>query len=186
MSGAFGDFTFGITPFGGSAQSIPIPAKPRLGTDVFDIQHLYGDDVAVSATGDLAVVGGEDRTQLRIIRRLLTSSTVKGNSAYPWEPDYGAGLGERIGETLDLRLIAAIVMSQVILEPSVAKVPIPGIVVTALNGGSGAQIDIAYTTLSGVQETFNFNLTAPSAVPATPSVAVWDKSVWDGPDVFDT
>lgn len=127
--------------------------------DVADIQHLYGDDVAVSATGDLALVTNEDRTQLRIIRRLLTPSTSLGNSAYPWEPNYGAGLGERIGKSMDVRLIAAIVMSQVILEPSVADIPIPEIRVTPFAAGNGAQIDITYTTLSGVQETFGFNLT---------------------------
>jgi hypothetical protein len=126
--------------------------------DTFDIQHLYGDDVAVSSTGDLALVCMEDRTKLRIIRRLLTPATVVGNSAYPWEPDYGVGLGERIGKELDLRLIASIVMSQMVLESSVASVPIPVINVTPFLEGNGAQIDIAYTTLSGVQQNFSFNL----------------------------
>lgn len=129
--------------------------------DLADIQHLFGDDIAVGPTGDFALVTTESRTQLRIIRRLLTSITRLGSSAYPWEPTYGAGLGEKVGETLDLRVIKAIVMSQMLLEPSVAKIPLPQITVARTVTQGGVQINIRYTTLVGVQENFTFHLTNP-------------------------
>ena len=126
--------------------------------DLSDIQHIYGDDVAVGPSGDFALVTQEQRTQLRIIRRLLTPATEIGSSPYPWQPEYGAGLGKKIGTTIDQRTVQSIVLSQMGLEPTVAKVPLPVVVVTPTAANDGAQIDINYTNLAGFPLSFSFTL----------------------------
>ena len=52
-----------------------------------DINHLWGNDLAFSATGDLATADVPTLTQQRVLRRLLTNP-----GDYIWELDYGAGL----------------------------------------------------------------------------------------------
>jgi len=127
-------------------------------TDLCDLDHVYGEDLQVTATGDIALVSKQDRTIQRIIRRLLTVPTSPANgSAYPWRPKFGVGLGARIGEALDLKALAAAVRSQMLIEPTVQKIPAPTITVTPL-GNIGAVIDIAYVDTSGVPQNFSFDL----------------------------
>lgn len=125
--------------------------------DLCDIDHIFGQDIAVTPTGDIAVVSKADRTIQRVIRRLLTPSTTPLVSAYPWEPTYGAGLAAKIGETLDVRAIRGIVLSQMLMEPSVKKIPAPTVTVTPLNV-NGATIDVNYTDQSGTPQNFGFDL----------------------------
>lgn len=124
--------------------------------DLADISHVYGQDLAVSPSGDLALVTKSDRTIQRIIRRLLTQPTDSNGSAYPWQPEYGVGLGAKIGEALDTRAIAAAVRSQMLMEPTVQKVPSPTIKVVEIQ--NGASITVTYTDLSGLPKSFNFDL----------------------------
>jgi len=115
---------------------------------IVDISHLYGNDIAVSSTGDLAVAVGSTRTIQRIIRRLCTPATSSEQSAYPWEPAYGAGLPARIGKTMDPQLIQSIVLSQLLAEPTVSPVPAPTVDVVLVNAGA-ATISIKYTDTNG-------------------------------------
>lgn len=127
-------------------------------TDLADCDHFYGGDLGVTPTGDIALVVKHNRTTQRVIRRLLTVPTSPENgSAYPFEPDYGVGLGARIGEALDIRGTAADVRSQMLLEATVQKIPAPTIAVTPIDV-KGATIDITYIDVSGVPQSFSFDL----------------------------
>ena len=125
--------------------------------DLCDIDHVFGQDIGETATGDIAVVSKADRTIQRIIRRLLTPQTDQTSSAYPWEPTYGAGLSAKIGEAIDIRAIQGIVLSQMLAEPSVARTPAPKVTVTPLDV-TGATIDVSYTDQSGTPQNFGFDL----------------------------
>lgn len=141
-------------------------------TDLYDIDHTYGEDIGVTATGDIALVSKSDRTIQRIIRRLLTVPTSPINgSSYSWRPNFGVGLGSRIGEALDIRGITASVRSQMLREPTVQKVPAPKITVTPL-GQIGATIDIVYIDNSGFPQSFSFDLVGPQQMPKGAGIRV--------------
>jgi len=128
--------------------------------DVADISHLFGNDVAQTPSGDLATVSGAQRTIQRVIRRLCTPQTVVGNSAYPWQPPYGCGLPLKIGDAQslgDLQALRADIFTQLLQDDSVAPLPAPQVSATSLAGG-GATIGIIYTDLTGLQQSFNFDL----------------------------
>lgn len=124
-----------------------------------DISHVWGEDVDVSATGDLALVSGADRTTQRVIRRLITVATTLAQSEYPWQPAYGAGMGERVGLAVNVRELQAIVIGQLNREPSVALTPAPTVRVTEVAIGEFA-VDCSYTDQSGIVRSFNFDLGA--------------------------
>lgn len=128
--------------------------------DLADAFHIFGQDLAVTLTGDIALAVKSDRTIQRIIRRLMTVPTSSKGSAYPWVPNYGVGLGARIGQTLDIPGIKADVRSQMLLEQTVAKDPAPVVSVKELAQG-GATITVNYADLSGIPKSFSFNLTPP-------------------------
>ena len=57
-----------------------------------DIQHTFGNDLTLSATGDIAIVDGTQRGQERVLRRLLTNP-----GDYIWLLNYGAILRRMVG-----------------------------------------------------------------------------------------
>jgi hypothetical protein len=124
--------------------------------DLADADHFYGNDLAVTPSGDIALVTKSQRTIQRIIRRVMTVPTDARGCAYPWQPEYGVGLGARIGEALDSRGIQRDFRTQMRLEASVQQVPSPVVTVDELN--NGAAITVEYTDLSGLPKTFNFDL----------------------------
>ena len=128
--------------------------------DLADCFHIYGQDLATTPSGDIALATKSQRTIQRIVRRLMTSPTDGTGSAYPWIPGYGVGLGRRIGQALDVRGLKADVRSQMLLEPTVSKNPAPVVDVTELDVG-GATITITYTDLSGLPKSFSFDLSPP-------------------------
>lgn len=135
-------------------------------TDLCDLDHIYGADLGVTATGDIAVVAKHDRTIQRIVRRLLTVPTsVRNGCAYPWRPKFGVGLGARIGEALDIRALQGAVRSQMLIEPTVQKIPAPTITVQPL-GTIGASIDIVYVDMSGTPQNFSFDLVGDPRPPS--------------------
>lgn len=128
--------------------------------DLSDFNHLFGGDLAVTASGDIAVVGKHDRTVQRVIRRLLTAQNAVGGSAYPWQPEYGAGLPEKVGqEQVDAGNVRATVLSQLLIEPTVARTPLPVVTVSRAQAGSVVAINVQYTDLSGTPQSFGFDLT---------------------------
>lgn len=115
-----------------------------------DIGHIWGQDLQVGPTGDLARVNEGARTQQRILRRVLTAAR-----SYVFEPDYGAGLPQKIGQNVDLAEIRAIIRGQMLLEPSVAS--IQEISVVEIPGG--VSVKVLYTSLPDKQPvvlTFDF------------------------------
>jgi len=95
-----------------------------------DLFQIWGGDLIVDASGDLLSVGGSspesdpiaNLANQRIIRRLLTNP-----GEYIWQPGYGAGLARFIGQPLNIRVLTALVQSQIFLESAVAKIPAPTI-----------------------------------------------------------
>jgi hypothetical protein len=96
-----------------------------------DIDHFYSADLNLSATGDLGAVDGDDMSQQRVLRRLLTNpayTDIDGTltpADYLFHPDYGAGLARFIGSTASLGEIRAVIQEQLALEAAVAQTPAP-------------------------------------------------------------
>lgn len=117
-----------------------------------DLAHYIGDDLSVSATGDIQQVDGLSQTSQRVLRRLLTNP-----GEYIWHPTYGAGLGKRIGLLLDIPGITGLIRSQILLESSVARTPAPVISVTPLVGGLAVRIKY-YDGSTGLIAALNFDV----------------------------
>ncbi|MGM3277893.1 phage tail protein [Ralstonia sp. 24A2] len=100
-----------------------------------DLNHWVGDDIAVSPTGDLGLASADLRTQQRIVRRLVTNQ-----GDYLFHTDYGAGLTQRIGQTLDIAALRGLIRTQTALEAGVAQTPEPQVDVTAITGGVSVRI----------------------------------------------
>lgn len=122
-----------------------------------DIDHLWGEDVEVSETGDIGTVTGAKRTVQRVIRRIITPSTDKTGSAYPWEPEYGAGLAKRVGDDVINSEIQGLVLGQLNREASVAPNPPPQVTVADIGAGTIA-INGQFWDKSGVPQPFSFDL----------------------------
>lgn len=104
-----------------------------------DIYQNYGQDIQVSTTGDLLVSNGVNRSEQRVLRRLLTSQL-----DYIWHTDYGAGIGNFVGQALSSDLfdqIKSLITSQIFLEDSVAQTPQPEIFLQIIQGGLWCQIN---------------------------------------------
>lgn len=117
-----------------------------------DLYQFYGNDILVSATGDLAPVEGSTKGQQRILRRLLTNP-----GDYLWHPDYGAGLPSFVGKAIDMRKVVAVIRGQILLEDSVAKQPEPQISAVAIP--SGIAVKISYNDAqSRTPQILSFNV----------------------------
>lgn len=117
-----------------------------------DCDHVIGSDLQASPTGDIARVNNSDRSEQRVLRRLMTNP-----GAYPSHPNYGAGLPQLIGEDLNISALQTPITGQMLLEPSVSKSPGPTAVVTPIP--NGASIAISYIALPDQQPVaLSFNL----------------------------
>jgi hypothetical protein len=85
-----------------------------------DINHLWGNDLAFSPTGDLATADVPTLTQQRVLRRLLTNP-----GDYIWALDYGAGLASFVGQPGAASAIGAAIRGQIFKEAAVAQTPEP-------------------------------------------------------------
>lgn len=85
-----------------------------------DIWQQWGSDLIIGPTGDLATASGTSLGQQRVLRRLLTNP-----GDYIWQPDYGAGLAQFVGQPVNAFQIAAVVRSQIFREAVVARSPEP-------------------------------------------------------------
>jgi hypothetical protein len=115
-----------------------------------DISHVYGQDLVVSANGDLLTADSVNLSQQRVLRRLFTNP-----QDYIWQPGYGAGLPQKIGDPFDVETIQSIVQSQMYLESSVVRTPPPDIEVASFP--NGMFVNITYTE-SDSNEPVNLNL----------------------------
>ena len=101
-----------------------------------DLAHVVGQDLQLSASGDLALVTTSDETQQRVLHRLLTSL-----QSYIWQPAYGAGLSALLGSPAAAQQIAALIRVQLRNENGVAQSPEPVVTVRAgVNGVITASI----------------------------------------------
>jgi hypothetical protein len=107
-----------------------------------DLDHYIGGDLSASSGGDLATASGLNQSQQKVLRRLLTNP-----GDYILHPEYGAGLGRYIGQTMNIPEMQSLILGQMLLEDSVASSPKPVIRITPINkGGTGVfSIWIQYT-----------------------------------------
>jgi hypothetical protein len=112
-----------------------------------------GNDLTVSATGDIALSSGTQVGQERVLRRLLTNP-----KAYIWHLNYGAGLGRFVGQTANKLRIMAVAKAQMFREAIVSRTPAPTIGVDVQQTGV-VTLSIAYVdTTSQTPQTLNFPL----------------------------
>lgn len=112
-----------------------------------DLYHYWGNDLSVSASGDLLGVDGTELGQQRVLRRLLTNPAAAGQNGAPGLPgdylfhlDYGAGLPRHVGQVVDVSKIRALIRSQLFREDAVARLPAPEIDVISISGGVSISI----------------------------------------------
>ncbi len=116
-----------------------------------DISHLWGNDLAVGATGDLALSSDDALTQQRVLRRLLT-----GAGDYIWQVDFGAGLPGLVGQPEQMAATQAVIRSQIFNETGVATSPEPVITIAGNQTGE-VFVDIRYVDAnSGATQALSF------------------------------
>jgi hypothetical protein len=128
-----------------------------------DLFHYWGTDLTASNTGDLLTVNGIVRSQQRVLRRLLTNpATPTTPGDYIFEPDYGAGLPQFIGQPFDRQKSVARIRGQMLLEDSVAPTPPPVINVAPIGTDNTAfSVSITYQdAATNKQVTLSFNVGA--------------------------
>jgi phage baseplate assembly protein W len=112
-----------------------------------DLHHDVGSDLIIGATGDLDLVSDDEAARERVLRRLLTT-----RGAYIWQLDYGGGLPGLVGSVVNTGLIQSMVRQQMLLEPAVARQPLPAVAVTAQPGGTvSLTIDYASAATGATQ-----------------------------------
>lgn len=120
---------------------------------MYDLYHFIGGDLSASPTGDLRPVDSSTRGTQRILRRLMTNP-----SEYIFHPEYGAGLGQKVGQSVNKNEWEALIRGQMLLEDCVAQSPIPKITLTIIT--EGVSVFIQYTdAVSGTPETLSFDVT---------------------------
>lgn len=124
-------------------------------TNLVDCGHWFGNDLSVSPSGDLLAVKQTTRSRQRVLRRLLTAP-----GEYLAHTDYGAGLPEHVGETLNTPELTGLVRAQMRLEASVDQNASPKVNVAPIL--NGATLSISYTV-------------APGALPAVVSFDSTDQ-----------
>jgi hypothetical protein len=117
-----------------------------------EVSHLFGDDIDLSAAGDLATVDGLSLSQQAILRRLLTNPL-----ALPFAPTYGAGLGAFVGSTVNTSLIQGLIAQQMLLEQDVDQTTPPNVAVSYSPGGEVA-VMIQYVAISSGSSVLGFQL----------------------------
>lgn len=107
-----------------------------------EIYQDFGNDLVLNAAGDLQVADGEVLSNQRIVRRLLANPL-----DYFWQPTYGAGLGQYIGEPENPQIynkIKGLIIEQMFLEETVAQTPAPQIELSGLPNELNAKITYTY------------------------------------------
>ena len=116
-----------------------------------DLSHLWGNDLAFSATGDLALADTPVVTQQRVLRRLLTNP-----GDYIWSLDYGAGLAAFVGQAGAPSAILAAIRGQIFKEASVSQTPAPVIALQPDPAGD-LYVQIRYADAqTGITQTLAF------------------------------
>lgn len=120
---------------------------------MYDIWHYIGGDISTSPTGDLRPSSATERGKQRILRRLMTNP-----GDYVFHPEYGAGLGQKVGQSVRPNEWKALILGQMLLEDVVAANPAPTVNLTIID--MGVTVDIKYTdATTGTPATLSFDVT---------------------------
>ncbi|MBV8656629.1 MAG: phage tail protein [Burkholderiales bacterium] len=120
-----------------------------------DCGHWFGSDLQLTPIGGIALAAQIMMQNQRIVRRLLTNP-----GAYIFEPTYGAGLGQYIGQLFDQRSVTAVIVDQLALEVNIATTPAPTVTVTPIV--AGFQVQILYYLVGNPQVVpLSFAVTPP-------------------------
>lgn len=103
-----------------------------------DLEMSWSGDLAVSPTGDLAVVTDPSLGTERVLRRLMTNP-----GDYIWHADYGAGLGQFVGRPINLAGVEALIRIHMALEPAVSATP-ESIISASTDVSGGLYLQIRY------------------------------------------
>lgn len=121
-----------------------------------DINHYWGQDLSLSASGDLLAVDGVTETNQRILRGLMTAAP-----EYVFHPSYGAGIGKHVGDALttqDYSRIQADIRQIVLADQNVAQSPAPSFAFQSSPTGYLA-VSITYTYQpTGQLKSLTFNV----------------------------
>jgi len=120
---------------------------------MYDLYHFVGGDLSTSPTGDLRPVSDTDRGTQRVLRRLMTNP-----GEYMFHPEYGAGLGQKVGQTVNLNEWKSLILGQMLLEDAVAVTPVPAVTLTIIPEGVSAYITYTDAT-TGTPATLSFDVT---------------------------
>lgn len=118
-----------------------------------DIYHYIGGDLSTSPTGDLRPVESTERGKQRVLRRLMTNP-----GDYIFHTTYGAGLGQKVGESVNINEWTALILGQMLLEDAVAQDPTPTVTLTLID--QGVSVYASYTdATTGTPATLSFDVT---------------------------
>jgi hypothetical protein len=116
-----------------------------------DLAHLWGNDLSLSSTGDLATADTPIVTQQRVLRRLLTNP-----GDYIWSLDYGAGLANFVGLPGATPAIGAAIRGQIFKEAAVAQTPAP-VIDLQPNQAGDLYVSVSYAdAATGTTQTLAF------------------------------
>jgi hypothetical protein len=95
-----------------------------------DISQTLGAGLSFDTTGDLQVTQGTERSQQRVLRRLLTNP-----GEYLFHLAYGAGLPVQVGKMWARQTLQSLIRQQLWQENSITSQPAPDITVTPVREG---------------------------------------------------
>jgi hypothetical protein len=122
---------------------------------MWDAALVWGGDLTVGATGDILLADGTQLGQQRVLRRLLTNP-----KDYIWQPGYGAGLGQFVGQVDAARAVAGVINAQMLLEACVARLPTPNVTADGSLSGN-LVVGIQYAdAANGQTQTLSFSMSA--------------------------
>lgn len=101
-----------------------------------------GSDIKYDVTNSILTVDGTDKTEQRIMRRLMTNP-----GDYFWHPKFGVGLPARVGTNLTSPIISAMradCISQIAQTDGVAAFPAPTVAIQQ-TGINEITVTIGYT-----------------------------------------
>jgi hypothetical protein len=129
-----------------------IAAYPQI---VYDADHNFGEDLSLSATGDLQLSSGSTMSNQRILRRLFTNP-----GEYIWHTEYGGGINQFVGVDLSgtaYDQITANITANIFQEATVSQTPPPNIVFQTTQGG--LYVGISYAMAATLEPTvLNFQV----------------------------
>jgi len=122
---------------------------------MWDAALVWRGDLTIGATGDVLLANTTELGQQRLLRRLLTNPT-----DYVWQPSYGAGLGQFVGQTKSSQAIAGVIYAQMAKETCVARLPPPAVTADDAPDGN-VVVGIQYAdAASGESQSVSFSMSA--------------------------